>query len=623
MYSEKGEMGIGALIMLTTVIIVSMVAGATIFHVLNSTSNTTTGTSSNVSPYVTGTMEISHVYGIMTPNGISGLVLDAHTAPTVNSVDMRYITISLLLNGGMRRFTLSPNVSSNDDYYSALNAADANHYSVYLAYRSPDSGWDPSNGSYVVSSSDRVEIIIANEKATSEYYLPFVSTTLGPSATSNYVIFDVQQDDTVIKIDENDDGVFDLTLHGNAGDVLRWGGSSSSTFPVAGAHIVSNKPVDVYYRYAFEDWGAYEDGTYSYTLLSTNMWGKNYYIPIEHTWTSIVSDTNQNEVYVDTNGDGHSDYTKTLDRGSTWTLQSLPAGTHVWSRYPVGVAIINRDHGYYDNTSATTLLPTSLLGNEYFVPKEHGYVYENSRDLTKVYIEVTSDDTKVYVDSNGDGKPDRVYTLNAGQTAYYSQPAEGARIYANRPFYAIYRFDIYGEDPWAGIYRHYTHEFELLPGSSSVSNLIVPISGDSSYHVASGNSFDLINAVSYRNDNEIKIDYQSDGTIDRTDTVSYGGIVYYGPEYTSNSVATIYSSGAVFYKAHVGWWDQISDTTCARAIYITGTHSLSYAPMVSSGEYVKIFLKNTVSDAQTSVGFQVSPGLNSNDRFVLLYSSGK
>ena len=622
-----GEMGIGALIIAIAIIITSALVGDVIFNVLHAYSNESNAVAESSYSYAMGDISVSKVYGIVgSKNGVAGLLITGRLMPRVDLFDLRFLHISLKLNDEVRWYTLSQNVSTNDDYYSALSKANANHYAVYV-FKSSASPWDPSNGSYLISPEDILNFVVLRDKLIQKYefYLPFVTTTTGPSDTDNFVNFIVYQDSTVINIDTNNDGIPDVTLSGNRGDILHWGGHTPSEFPVVGAHIWANHPVNAYYKYVMSDWGAYEDGEYQYELQNVREWGKEYYIPIRQSFTAIVASYDRTLVQVDTNNDGTAEYTQTLNKGQTWVLNNLPAGTHIFATDRINVVEINtKDSTYYGNTSAFTLLPVDGLESQYFVPKEEGYNYENAVDYTKVYLLGIYDDTRVFVDENRDGTPDFSFILNRGQQARYSHPATDARIYSSKPFYAVYRFDVYARDPWIDVYRHYTYAFSLIGSKHQTSDIVLWINGDSSWHVKPGNSFDLVNFV-LMGDNTVSVDYGMDGSADRTDYLHAGDLAYYGPNYSGSSISEIKStSGGAVYKSSIGWWDQRSEGAGARTILYSsqGSFSGDEKILIHSGEYAKLYMKNTYTSSLTSVNFEVPYSFESGESLALLYSSG-
>jgi len=214
---------------------------------------------------------------------------------------------------------------------------------------------------------------------------------------------------------------------------------------------------------------------------------------------------------------------------------------------------------------------------------------------------------------------------NAGEQAIYNHPKMGAKIYANKDIYAIYQFDVYAQDPWASVYRHYTYAFSLLPQIFSTNEIRISYTGHlNNGHMPSYGSENTISVVSTTNSNTIKMDYDSDGVVDRESTVNYGDVVYYGSEYTGNAKATIKSSGMLMYLSDIGWWDDISEHTSAFAIVpcsessgVSAGDGLSIYP----GDSVKLYIQNTINSAQTGVNIQI-PSSFSGDEMVLVFSSG-
>ena len=629
--TDRGELGIGALIIFVSLIVVAAIIGTVILNIAIAYGNNVSHTESSAYEYSIGCFEISKIYGIRGFNGhfysgLIGLLIDAKLAPTIHNANLKYIAITIKMNDDVRRYTLSPNVSISDTYQTAILKATNKTYAVYLAYRSQDSPWDPEKGSYEVNNKDVVEFIVLANKIESNFsfVFPYFDPDTGVSSTDNLLIFNIYSNDTTINIDVNHDGHPEYIISGNRGDtkVFNLNGISG----IQGASISSNYPVNIAYRHNSADYGTYEDGSYRYTLLPYEDWGTTYFVPIAQKWVIITSATNNNVVSVDTNGDNVPDLSNTLNSGQTWKLSNVPSGSKIWASNKIMVVEVNEDHDYYDNTSAFTLLPINEVGSEYFVPAEHNYKYDNSVDYTKVYLLSTHDNTRIYIDTNNDGTPEHSLVMNSGELRYYSHPVKGARIYANYPFYAIYKFDVYGQDPWAGVMRHYVYTYSLLPSSFGISKAYLHIGGKNSGHVPSGYSSDSISVISLANGNTIKMDYQLDGTWDRTDNANHGDVVTYGPEYSGSSDCEIMGTKKfLVYKSTMGWWDQISENTGANleipslggASSITGVKILAHP-----SDVLAVYIQNTINSGERFAIINVPSSFESNEAIVLIYSSG-
>lgn len=413
-----------------------------------------------------------------------------------------------------------------------------------------------------------------------EYWLTYVESVTGSSWTNNTVIFKVYENFTDIGIDENNDGVVDILLSGNKGDILMYGryGGTAFDLPVEGGCILSSGLIDVYYNYQINDWGAYDDGFMSYEIFEISTLGNEYWLPLSPRTTSILSPSDSNQIEVDINNDGVTDISAVLSKGETWKLDNLSVGTSIRSQAPVYVILINGDNNNYDNTTATSLLPTNMLGNWYTVPVKHPYNYQNAVDQTRVHILATQDNTTVQIDENDDGLAEIIAYLNRGELFVYHNITGGAIIISSNLIYSLYVFDVYGQDPWSGIYRHYASGFQLMPSHMGSKNYILTVYGPSD-HTPPGCSVTYLNAIALETGNTtIYLDYYSDGSIDATYNIDMGEVITFGPELPFNQYSTLTinsDKNLLIYYSEMGYWGGMSESVLARAVILpTSTEEL-------------------------------------------------
>jgi len=184
--------------------------------------------------------------------------------------------------------------------------------------------------------------------------------------------------------------------------------------------------------------------------------------------------------------------------------------------------------------------------------------YRDATDKTVVIVGSINDDTEIFFDKNRDGVPDASVALKEGDSYILRDLLPQGRIYGNRPFYAIYLFDIYALDPWAGIYRDYMHAFSLPPSTLSGKQFIVYDTLEQQHVI-----FTSTNIYVLENSTEIYIDRGVDGVIDDLLIGNKGdvfNIIGKLPSY--NSVTKIYSTKpiTITWSRCGGWWG-ISETT--------------------------------------------------------------
>jgi len=100
-------------------------------------------------------------------------------------------------------------------------------------------------------------VLISELAFSSEYWVPYVDTTPGPSQTYSKIMIHSTFDNTTIDVDFNHDGLI------NSSYTMQKGEEIEISIPdiVEGTHILTNYPVSIHYYYMMADYGAYEDGS--------------------------------------------------------------------------------------------------------------------------------------------------------------------------------------------------------------------------------------------------------------------------------------------------------------------------------------------------------------------------
>jgi len=392
------------------------------------------------------------------------------------------------------------------------------------------------------------------------YWVPYVEqTAVGPSETWNYVYLRAEEDGTSVSVDFNHDGVPDVTSNLSGWDCLLLGGPHNTVAGAVpgllpGTRITSNKPLVAIYRFAFGDFGAYEDGMLWYSLPTTAVTGNEFWLPFSAQKTALVGTTNGTEVTVDTNGDGVPDQTLTLGYGETEVLTDLPAGSRLSSSQPIGAAAVAYSNGFYDNTYAVTLLPTNLWSTSYFVPLGHPYSYPSATDLSRVLIVGGQDGTSVSV--GGQNLP-----CNRGQVLSVNLTAE-AQIQSTAPIYAVYVSDILATDPWKSVQRHYAYAHNLPSDALKVNETTMAFAAQDS----NGAPATRVVVTGLSPNTHVALDISANGGVDRTETLNRGQCLYLDerdPSLSGRLLKITADAPFSVVRSLRGWWAGTSETTAA------------------------------------------------------------
>jgi len=307
-------------------------------------------------------------------------------------------------------------------------------------------------------------LITASATETYVYWFPFVDNSPAPyySAFSSAIDVSAVYNGTTVYIDENYNGKLDA---GESYLELSAGETQSFKNPPEGkaVKIVSNKPVQIYYRYSSNDWGAYDDNDYRY---SPTPLGTKFVVPFS-VGTVYIAATKDNTM-ISING--------SIINLNTGDLYSAPAlsGMIIISDKPIGVVLINNDKMSQDSSFATPIYSTSYFGTDFWIPPKFDLMYEN----------VQADNRVIYIVYE-DGKVDKI-----------SQPSEVTHYTTSSPAMLYYFFDVYAEDPWDGM-RHYMHAHPIPPSSVLGKEYVV------GYHL-----------ISTHDNNIVQIDSDYDGIFD-------------------------------------------------------------------------------------------------------------
>ncbi|MEX2705287.1 MAG: hypothetical protein Q6352_008500, partial [Candidatus Freyrarchaeum guaymaensis] len=330
-----------------------------------------------------------------------------------------------------------------------------------------------------------------------EYYLPFAdNTTHGDYLYSRLYLF--SPTNTAVRIDSDNDNIFETVLN------VTENTETVYNYPIAGSHIVSDDPVLIYYRHQSDDWGAYDDQAFTYTLLPVDILGVDYYLPSSPTIISMVATQSSTNIQIDTDNDGTPEATySNLNKGTVRNYTNPSAGTHITSNHPIFVVAVNYNWANMDSTYSYSVLPTDKLGTDYWYNIDYKTLrYNTVADYSALHIVATQDNTQLHINSQN-------YILNTGETISYSFNNGTIHITSDKPVGAVYIFDIYATDPWAGNpNRHYMHAMSLIPTTQLGTEY--PIS----YYV-----------VSTHDNTRVDIDSDFNGSFENTTYLNAGGAI--------------------------------------------------------------------------------------------------
>ena len=148
-------------------------------------------------------------------------------------------------------------------------------------------------------------------------------------------------------------------------------------------------------------------------------------------------------------GSGFLDVTAGATRSFRQAVGAVPVGSGLYfsasaAFWGVGVG----DSGDHLFEWGFSLLPSTMLYKEHYLGWAPGSLPVGTapRNGNGIFLSVAQDNTRVFVDTNGDGVPDQTYTLNRLQTQFISDPTDGdllgAHFWATGPFTMAY-----GENP--------------------------------------------------------------------------------------------------------------------------------------------------------------------------------
>jgi uncharacterized repeat protein (TIGR01451 family) len=307
----------------------------------------------------------------------------------------------------------------------------------------------------------------------------------GPQSFGDYDYVSIEvmaaYDGTVVQIDTNADGIFDLVRTISAGETAYVRGSANQQgfAIVSGAEVQATLPVQVQVR-AGNCRAPYSGRSYS--LVPVERWFNEYWSPVSSFFTGANNCTvrylppqnNRNlsadvDIYIYNPSTAPLPVTyQDISGSGTITIPPRATGSYLKLRFPTGTpgpGSISRSNTYGVHLtapgpfSAVTAVDTTSLGNN-GADFDWSYTLVPARDLSSrvvlswapgsaasnlrsvvngstAYAQATQDGTLVFADLNGDGTPDQFDTdgdgvLEASSAYGYNELASNTGILLNR-----------------------------------------------------------------------------------------------------------------------------------------------------------------------------------------------
>ncbi|MCK5660185.1 MAG: PKD domain-containing protein, partial [Methanosarcinales archaeon] len=152
---------------------------------------------------------------------------------------------------------------------------------------------------------------------------------------------------------------------------------------------------------------------------------------------------NDTTVWIDKDNDGIPEQTMDAYATKTNFIANLPSGARITSVEPMMAYYYRHENNYgtYDDVVSTyTILPTGLLGQDYWIPSGTPATGQERRGIT--HIAAVNDTTSVQIDTNKDGIPDITFSLDSGTIVTKELPT-GSHITSSGPLAVTLDFSYY------------------------------------------------------------------------------------------------------------------------------------------------------------------------------------
>ncbi|QDX40796.1 PKD domain-containing protein [Salarchaeum sp. JOR-1] len=323
--------------------------------------------------------------------------------------------------------------------------SEAGEYTVTLTVTDGNGSTDTITKTILVTSP-------AEENTTTDptgytYRVPYTLNTQKLSGAMASSLFVTATDNTTIKIDRDGDGTIETTRSVTSGEATR------IAKPKQGLVVTAAQPLNVRYEYRTSDFGAYEDGRFSYGIPEAGLLGTEYYVPVSPDALYIMA-AEHTTVRVDKDADGVSETVRTLTTNEILRVEHPAQGTHVTATGRIQVVAQRARWSNMDYTYLVTLDAVSTAASSYTLPAEPPHNTKAATSKTGVYLIATQPNTTVQADIGRDGSIERTLSLDRGDVQKI-EFTQATRVTATNPLIAVYTYHVRAQDWWGTSMREY------------------------------------------------------------------------------------------------------------------------------------------------------------------------
>ena len=385
------------------------------------------------------------------------------------------------------------------------------------------------------------------------YWIAYTNELSCQSGHSNRIYGISTADSNQVDVDYDNDGAVDDSWLLNEAEAF----STTTNFAIPGTKVVADFPLQMDFYYACSDHGSYEDGSLQYEVIPETWIGDDYYLPIAVNQLAILSITDGTSIDYDADNDGIPENTYALDQGEQQLISAV-AGSHLSANNAFYLVAANSSPTGYDNTFAFAVMPANTAGTYYISCSQHPYGIGSATDNSGVHLVAVQDGVTVTIGASNQ-------TLDAGDVWFYPTTIE-QEISADGPVVATYLSSVTGMDPWDHVMRPYEWAIPLFPEAYGINKFYII----SSAATPQGSPLNRLFLASYADGNVIDFEcLVSGGTyqtmLNRGDSFYMEESDLFLPCWVGERTLVTSTEPVQGGFTRRGWWNNISETTYARA----------------------------------------------------------